>query len=121
MKAYKTLQAHARKTQSLRLAALAADLHDTSKGHFDKVTKAIDTLIAKLKDEDKEDLEKRDECNEKYHKNQLNVNDLEWKIENNEATIKKLEQEITKAEDEKAATVKKIESTQKDISEMEDT
>merc|ERR1712032_1329026 len=83
--AYQAIKRQAAKTHSLRLARLAAQVQSAKSGHFDKVIKAIDDVIQTLKDEESEDIEKRDECKEKYQEIDSTVKDLEWKIEKNEA------------------------------------
>merc|ERR1719399_2397129 len=68
-KAYKVLKEQARKSHSIRLAALAATVRTTSTGHFDAVIKKIDEVIQTLKDEEKEDIKQRDWCKDEYQKN----------------------------------------------------
>jgi len=119
--AYQTIKAQASKTHSLRLARLAAEVQSAKSGHFDKVIKSIDDVIQTLKDEETSDIEKRDECKDKYQEIQSTVNDLDWKIEKNEAKIHKMEKMIKDKTKERKETIKKIGQTLEEIKEMEDT
>jgi len=119
--AYQVIKTQASKTHSLRLARLAAAMQASKSGHFDKVIKAIDDVIETLKDEEAEDIKKRDECKDKYHEIKSTVKDLEWKIEKNEAKINKLETMISDKTKEREATIKRIQETLEEIKEMKDT
>merc|ERR1719163_2584387 len=99
---------------------LAATVKEASMGHFDKVIKDIDDMIQVLKDEEAEDIEKRDTCKEEYQAIASATAQLKWEIEKNLAKIAKLEKLIAKREDEKAEAIATIEDTQKEIVEMED-
>jgi hypothetical protein len=115
------LIAKARETHSFRLAALAAQLRTQAltSGMFDAVIKTIDNLIAQLLEEGKEDVKKVDECKEQYHDSSLSQNDLNWKIENNDAKIQGHEKEITKKTDAKEQTITDIASAEKLLTDME--
>jgi len=121
VKAYNALKIQAKKSKSLRLAALAATIQTMGVGHFDKVLEEIDKLIDVLKEEGKEDIKQRDWCKDEYQKNELKQADLKWKIDNNEAMITKLEQRIEKLVETINKTIEEIESTKKEVKEMEDT
>merc|ERR550514_950154 len=108
MKAFRALKAQATKTHSLRLAALAATVRTAKFGHFDKVIGAIDEMIQVLKDEETDDISKRDQCKEEYTKTASVIADHEWKIEKNLAKINKLEGLIKMREDEKRQTLEDI-------------
>jgi len=118
--AYEALKKQATNTHSLRLAKLATTVRSEKSGHFDKVMTAIDEVITTLKEEEKEDIEKRDECKDKYQEIQSTSNDLEWKIEKNNAKINKLEKLIAKKEAEKTKTIEQIEDVLKNIETMEE-
>jgi len=120
-KAYESLKASAKKAHSLRLAALAARLHETKVGHFDEVIEAIDKIIAELKEEADEDMKKRDQCLEEYQKIESTVKETEWLIEKNEAKIEKLEALIEKLRKEKEETLEAIEQVKEDIKAMKKT
>jgi len=107
-RAYATLSAEALRSHSLRLAALASDLRTTKVGHFDKVIAAIDTMIKTLNSEGAADIAKRDQCKEEYKTIASVVADLNWKIDNNIATIDKLEKLIAQKTAEKVQTIKEI-------------
>jgi len=117
--AYETIKKQATSTHSLRLARLATNLRSEKSGHFDKVMKAIDEVLQALRDEETEDIEKRDECKDKYQEIESTSKDLEWKIEKNNAKINKLEKMIAKKEAEKTKTIEEIEDVLKNIEGME--
>jgi len=119
--AYEVLKTQATKSRSLRLAKLAAQVQQTKSGHFDSVIEAIDDVIQTLKDEEADDIKKRDECKDKYQEIQSTVNDLDWKIEKNEAKISKMEEMIAAKTTEREETIEKIQQTQEEITDMEDT
>jgi len=120
-KAYEALKASAKTTHSLRLASLAARLHETKAGHFDEVIEAIDKIIAELKEEAVEDMKKRDQCLDEYQKIESTVKETEWLIEKNEAKIEKLESLIEKLNKEKEDTLEAIEQVKEDIKAMKKT
>merc|ERR1719444_430629 len=120
-KAYESLKASAKKAHSLRLAALAARLHETKVGHFDEVIEAIDKIIAELKEEAEEDIDKRDQCLEEYQKIESTVKKTEWLIEKNEAKIAKLEALLKALNKEKDETLEAIEKVKEDIKTMKKT
>jgi len=119
--AYESLKKLAKRTHSLRLAALAARVHETKAGHFDEVIEAIDKIIAELKEEAVEDVKKRDQCLEEYQKIESKVKKTEWLIEKNEAKIEKLEALIEKLGEEKDDTLEAIEEVKEDIKAMKKT
>jgi len=119
-KLYGKLKVQATKTHSLRLASLAAQLKTAKAGHFDKVIKAIDSLIGVLGTEQAADTTKRNECEEQYQDISQESNKLDWKITNNDAKIGKLENLIEKREDEKEATITEIKNTNDEIKKMQD-
>merc|ERR1719421_2854467 len=75
-KAYNVLKTQAKKSHSLRLAALAATIRTNGHGHFDKVIKKIDEMIQTLKDEEQEDIKQRDWCKDEYHLNSEEQEDI---------------------------------------------
>lgn len=126
-KAVQTLQAHARKAQSIRLATLAADLKEVEAaatqggavGHFEKVVIAIDELVKELRAEEVADQQKVDSCQEQYHEIDLTVNELGWKVKNNKAQIGKLEDIIEQKGKDKEEVVGLLADVQADIGYME--
>jgi len=120
LQALKSMQQTARRVHSVRLAALAAELRNSKVGHFDKVIEAIDKVIDTIKQEGKADDEKLDKCKDQLQDINSKVGDLTWKIENNKAKAEKLQQLVDKKEAEHAETVTAIESTEKEIKDMED-
>merc|ERR1719217_1220291 len=119
-KAFNVLKAQAKKSHSLRLAALAATIRTMGHGHFDAVIKQIDEMIQTLKDEEADDIKQRDWCKEEYHLNSEEKIDLKWKIKNNDAMIVKLTEIIDKLIEEIDITVKEIEATKANIKQMEE-
>merc|ERR1719473_1700871 len=111
MKAYEALKASAKKSHSLRLAALAATVRTMGVGHFDKVIEEIDKMIEELKAEEKEDIKQRDWCKDEYQENSEEKAELKWLIKNNEAMIVKLTAKIEALIEEIAKTVEEIEDT----------
>merc|ERR1719199_2008060 len=120
MKAFRALKVQATKTHSLRLAALAATVRMAKFGHFDKVIGAIDEMIQVLKEEETDDISKRDQCKEEYTKTASVIADHEWKIEKNLAKINKLEGLIKMREDEKRQTLEDIDDVKANIAAMEE-
>jgi hypothetical protein len=108
-KAYKALKSKATKTKSLRLAALAARVHEAKTGHFDVVIGEIDKMIQTLNSEGAADVAKRDQCKKEIQDANSTILDLEWKIQCNEAAIAKLERKIQDTQDEIQATADEIE------------
>jgi len=113
--AYGALKAAAAKTHSLRLAMLAAQVHEMKVGHFDKVIKAIDTMMVTLKDEDVADIAKRDQCTDEYKNIASTVANANWLIKNNDAKIDKLVAMIEARTAEKVKTRENIEEVKAQI------
>jgi hypothetical protein len=88
----------------LRLAFLAAELQ--SGGHFDKIIKMIDRMIADLRVEEQEDIKARDVC-------QLNENKLQAAEDDLQHNIEKKGDEKERLENTKGGVEKKI-ATQKE-------
>lgn len=117
-KAVTALEVHAKQIHSFRLAALAADVRMQTSGHFDAVLKTIDKLLAQLKDEEQADIKKVDGCKESYQQIDKKKNDLDWKIENNKATVQGHEKAITQKTDAQKVTITDIETAEKTLSDM---
>jgi predicted nucleic acid-binding Zn-ribbon protein len=108
-------------TKSLRLAALAAKVHTQKSGHFGKVLKAIDDMIAELDDEEKDDADKRDTCTEKTHTKSERKAVLVHKIERNVAKITKLNSKLKKIVQKIEDTTEAKEEAKKELKEMTQT
>merc|ERR1719316_338027 len=120
-RAYQTIKKLAATSHSpLRLARLAAGVKLAAKGKFDEVIESIEDMKKVIKEEQKADMDERDDCKDKYQKIKSKSLNLEWKIENNEALMEKLETKIEKDKEEKALTIEQIEDVLKEIAEMED-
>lgn len=116
--AYHKLRDAARKTHSLRLAALAVRVQGTKAGHFDEVIAAIDEMIKTLKEEDLADIAKRDQCKDEYKNIASVIGEVTWLIEKNEAKIDKLIAKIEDLEAEKAKTIEEIEAVKAHMKEI---
>jgi predicted RNase H-like nuclease (RuvC/YqgF family) len=86
----------------LRLATIASSVSTT--GHFDKVIKDIDLMIANLRAEEKADIEHRDWCESEQKS-------AEFKNENLQYDQEQLTQKIERAEDQKAKLMEEIQKT----------
>jgi len=120
-KAYSALRVQARKSKSLRLASLAASVRLAKVGHFDKVLESIDNMINTLQEEMNADIEKRDQCKNEFQDIASKVGDLSWKVDKNEASIDRLEKRITMRTEQKAQTIKDIESVDQEMKDMTST
>merc|ERR1719253_1165173 len=117
-KAYAALRTQARKTKSLRLATLAANIRLAKVGHFDKVLKSIDDMVQTLKDEGSADLQKRDQCKSQYQDIARTTSDLSWQIEKNEAAIDKFDALIELRTSEKTKAEEDIKSVDAEMVQM---
>jgi peptidoglycan hydrolase CwlO-like protein len=92
--AFDILKRDAQRSHSVRLAALAANVHALGRqgksGHFEDVLNSIDTLLDTLKQEQKDDDNKASECKEEFQDLTSKIEDLSWKIDKNEAKFKSL-------------------------------
>merc|ERR1719316_2316825 len=119
-RAYGALKSQAKKTHSIRLAALAVQVRTAKVGHFDGVIKAIDEMLKTLQEEGDADLAKKTQCLDEYQKIAKTVNDLDWKIKNNKAKIAKLEKLIEQRTQERADTIEKIKETKAYIKKIQE-
>merc|ERR1719506_2045861 len=116
-KANRTLKGVARKYHSLRLAALAATVKTTTKGHFDSVIRTVDKMIGDLRSEEQDDVDHRDWCQEHENKFTNQAEDLEYKVGQTEALIERLEAKSGELETAIAATEAEILQTQETMAE----
>jgi len=119
-RAYNALKAQVKKSHSIRLAQLAAQIRTTKAGHFGAVIKAIDEMVTTLNEEGAADLAKKTQCLDEYQKITQTVKDLDWKIKNNLAKIAKLEKLIELRTEERSNTIDKIKETQKYMKDLTD-
>merc|ERR1719453_513311 len=108
--AFNILKSIAQKSHSLQLASIASSVSTT--GHFDKVIKDIDLMIANLRAEEKADIEHRDWCENEQKSAEFKNENLQYdqdqltqKIERGEDQKGKLEEEVAKTDDEKNMTL----------------
>eukprot|EP00747_Dinoflagellata_sp_TGD_P142971 gnl/TRDRNA2_/TRDRNA2_176316_c1_seq2.p1 gnl/TRDRNA2_/TRDRNA2_176316_c1~~gnl/TRDRNA2_/TRDRNA2_176316_c1_seq2.p1 ORF type:complete len:674 (+),score=171.92 gnl/TRDRNA2_/TRDRNA2_176316_c1_seq2:51-2024(+) len=113
--AYDALKSQATKAHSIRLAQLAATVHD---GHFPEVMKAIDEIILLLKEEEASDIHKKDWCKEEYHDIASKSNALNFEIQKSEVRIEQLNKMIEQFRQEKDETISEIKKTSTEIKEM---
>merc|ERR1719171_2022003 len=118
-KAYSTLKHAAAKAKSLRLMAIAQNLKVG--GNFDAVTGEIDKMMEVIKQEERDDIRKKDWCKEEIHKNEQEAARYEYKVEKKDALIGRLRHKLEEMEQTLLTTVEEIMQTKKDIKEMEDT
>jgi len=88
-------------------------------GHFDDVMKAIDTLMKTLKEEQADDDKKAEECKEQLHELTSSIEDVSWKIENNNAQIQKVEEVVQAKTEEKTKTIEELTAITTQIGDME--
>jgi len=119
-RAFNALKSHATRAKSLRLAALAARVRTRTAGHFDVVIVEIDTMIAVMQREEKDDQEQRDWCKEETFKNEQEAAWLTYKIEKHTTKLMKLNKRLEDLETTKAETIAQILATNEDIASMED-
>merc|ERR1719181_1695775 len=108
--AFNILKKVAQNSHSLRLASLASTVSTT--GHFDKVIKDIDLMIANLRAEEKADIEHRDWCESEQKSAEFKNENLQYdqeqltqKIDRAEGQRVKLEEEVAKTQTEKNETL----------------
>merc|ERR1719213_1258566 len=77
-------------------------------------------MIEELQEEGADDLAKKNQCLDEHQENTKTVKDLDWKIENNEAKIAKLEKLIELRTQEKEETIAKIKETKKYMKDITD-
>merc|ERR1719171_3256981 len=87
------LQRAARAASDQRLLSLAA-LASASGGHFDEVIKAIDKMVATLKEEMDEDLKNKEQCETDRAEDTREASLASREIDENSDTISKLKAEI---------------------------
>jgi hypothetical protein len=118
MKAFEALKAKASSVKSLRLAALAARVHEAKAGHFEGVIKAIDDMIQTLTEEEAADVAKRDQCKAEIQESNSTILQLRWEIKCNEAKIEKLTRAIEEKEEEIEKASQEIELTKQFIKDI---
>merc|ERR1719231_1059817 len=77
-------------------------------------------MINTLNEEGAADKAKKDQCNEEYQKIALTVQDLDWKIKNNEAKIEKLENLIDLRNEEREETIQQMDETNDHMKQITD-
>merc|ERR1719387_3154571 len=119
LKVFEKLKNGAAKAKSLRLMAIASQIK--AGGHFDAVTGEIDKMMEVIKQEEREDIRKKDWCKEEIHHNEQEAARYEYKVEKKDALIGRLRVKLEELENTLLSTIEEIQQTKKDIKEMEDT
>merc|ERR1719387_2936232 len=117
-KVYEKLKSGAAKAKSLRLLAIAAQVKEG--GHFDAVTGEIDKMMGVIQEEEKADIRQKDWCKDEIHKNEQEAARYEYKVEKKDALIGRLRVKLDEMEQTLVKTIEEIQSTKKDIEQMED-
>merc|ERR1719162_2613836 len=102
----------AQRTGSPQLSALALTMKNDV---FGKIKESIDLMIAQLKKEMKEEVEKKDWCRDELHKSDMDMTAKYEEKEDAEATIGSLEALTSRLNEEVAAAEAAIKQTQIDI------
>lgn len=101
IKAYNSLRSVARKSHSLRLAALAATVK-MGNSRMKEIINSIDVMIKTLDDEEKKDFEDREWCQTKQHTRREARDEYKWEARVADDNANKAEREKLKAEKRKA-------------------
>merc|ERR1719387_1597927 len=117
-KAYETLKKAGAKSKSLRLLSIAATIK--AGGHFDAVTGEIDKMMKVIQEEEKADIRKKDWCKEEIHKNEQEAARFEYKVRKHDEHIGRLRAKLDELENILTSTIEEIQSTKKDLKQMED-
>merc|ERR1719456_2003452 len=118
MKAFASLRAIARKSHSLRRAAVSASLSQmASKGGLDVVITSVDKMLAELRQEEQDDITLRDYCQAEENKVETEIEDLKHEMETISGFIERLNAKKTETLDEIKQTETDIDETQKAMAE----
>jgi hypothetical protein len=103
-RAFATLRLKARRTRSLRLAGLAAQVQEAlpSTG-FEEVLAKVDEMMTKIKTEAKTDTKKKDYCKKEYQVIAKKSNQLSFLMRKSTNAITQLESRIAQLKDDKEA------------------
>eukprot|EP00930_Biecheleria_cincta_P058700 TRINITY_DN444_c0_g1_i1.p1 TRINITY_DN444_c0_g1~~TRINITY_DN444_c0_g1_i1.p1 ORF type:complete len:673 (+),score=218.40 TRINITY_DN444_c0_g1_i1:162-2180(+) len=114
--AFATLQLKARRTHSLRLASLAAQVQEAlpSKG-FEEVLKKVDDMMTKIKTEAASDTKKKGYCKQEYQVIAKKSNQLSFMVRKSSNAIKNLESRIAQLKDDKEAAEEEIADIKADL------
>jgi chromosome segregation ATPase len=115
-KAFAALKTAAKKSHSLRLAALAAQVRGA--GHFDAVISEIDAMVQVLKDEEAEDNKQRDWCKDTTHAKTEHKKKQIHKIKVANAKIDSLNAHVAKLDGLIQETADQIALTNQNIADM---
>jgi len=101
----------AKKTNDLRLTALAVSIRYTTKGHFDEVVEGIDKMISDLHHENDMDLKVKEDCEEDRTKNTKMAKNAAYEIDGQTAIIVRKKAEI----DAKTAEIERLTSEKESL------
>lgn len=115
-KAYQNLVAMAAKFQSVELASIAG-MAKTARtaGHFKAITRAIDAMLARLREQAGSDIKERDFCQARLYKNQITLEDLDHEIDKAGGNIERLTGEIEELQTSGEHLKEEMNATQDDI------
>merc|ERR1719335_1785182 len=74
-----------------------------------------------IKQEEREDINKKDWCKDEIHKNEQEAARYEYKVEKKDALIGRMRVKLDELETILVNTIEEIQNTKKDLKEMEDT
>jgi len=120
-KASAALKAHARTSQSLRLAGLAAKLQQQGKavGHFGEVISAIEQVMEELRREQATDDQAKDDCTNGLHESEIAIQHYDWKVQTGNAELTKLAEAIKSKELDEAAVEQHLTDLNETMKNME--
>lgn len=123
VKAERALQQKAKESQSLRLAALAANLRlaTAGGGHFDTIIAAIDQLVTEIGREQSADDTNVQQCKVDLQEASAKKEDLSWKVESSTAEIGKLEEVIAAKQNEETQTTEELNTMNADLATLQST
>jgi len=117
--AYAVLKKQATHTHSLRLAALAAQIHEAVPAGFSGVIKAIDDMVANLKLEAQSDLKKKDFCTSENQRIAKEVKKISFLIQKNTAHIGEIDAKVAKLNDDVAHLQDEMNKVNKSMAPLE--
>eukprot|EP00933_Yihiella_yeosuensis_P069759 TRINITY_DN766_c1_g1_i1.p1 TRINITY_DN766_c1_g1~~TRINITY_DN766_c1_g1_i1.p1 ORF type:complete len:669 (-),score=234.33 TRINITY_DN766_c1_g1_i1:355-2361(-) len=118
--AYSALKVKVQQTQSRRLAALAVQVQMAPPGAFGSVLKAIDDMMATLKEESATDKHKKDHCKNEYQDVAKKSSNLGFLIQKNDATIDKIDARLEELGENFAEAEEEVKQINIQLKEMED-
>merc|ERR1719158_1496169 len=91
-----------------------------SKGMFDGVVKALDSMIVNIDKESKADADEKDWCKDEVHKNEQEAARYEYKKEKSEAKLGRLNAKLDELKAILLSTIKEIKETEETLQQLTD-